>query len=76
MLAAPVSVNVPITTPITAHATPTGKAAFPPSARASLHASNVSLPPLNIKFIKTNIDIEITITFIPISKKMQKLNLI
>ena len=59
---------MPITIPTTAQATPTGKEALPPSASASLQESNVSLPPLNTKLIATKTDIEITITFIPISK--------
>ena len=68
VFAAPVRVSVPITTPITAQATPTGSAALPPSASASLQDNKVSLPPRKIKFIETRIDIEITITLIPISK--------
>ena len=59
---------MPITIPTTAQATPTGKEAFPPSASASLQESKVSLPPLNTKLIATKTVIEITITFIPISK--------
>lgn len=65
MLAAPVRVKVPIITPTTEQAIPTGKAALAPSARASLQFNRVTLPPALNKFHKINIARIIATAWLP-----------